>query len=52
MMFRMIDRVVRGGWGDKVGRDDLGTLVHELVERMLAVRTRCAPDNWLLKKRR
>jgi len=32
MMFRVIDRVVRGGGCDEVGRDDLGTLVHELVE--------------------
>ena len=47
MMLRVIDRVVRGGWGDEVGGDDLGTLVYELVERMLAVCTRCAPDNWL-----
>jgi hypothetical protein len=47
MMFRVIDRVVRGGGCDEVGRDNLGALVHKSVEGMLAVRTRCAPDDRL-----
>ena len=37
MMFRVVDRVVRGGGSDEVGGDDLGALVHELVKGMLAV---------------
>ena len=45
MIFRVIGRVVQGCGYDNVGRDELGTLVHELVEGMLVVRTQCVPDN-------
>ena len=45
MIFQVIGRVVQGCGYDNVGRDELGTLVHELVEGMLVVRTQCVPDN-------
>ena len=49
-MLRVIDGVMRRGWGDKVGRDELGSLMDELVEGVLAVGTRCAPDDRLWKE--
>ena len=44
------NRAVWGGGGDKVGWDELGALVHELVEGMLAIHAQCAPNNWLWKE--
>jgi hypothetical protein len=41
------ERVVRCGGGDKVGGDDFGALVHELVERVLAVGSGRTPDDGL-----
>ena len=51
-MLRVVDRVMRRGWGDKVGRDELGSLMDELVEGVLAVGARRAPDYWLWGKKR
>ncbi|KAG5457635.1 MAG: hypothetical protein BJ554DRAFT_2295, partial [Olpidium bornovanus] len=39
------DRVVRSDGGDEVTRDELGALVDQLVERVLAVRAGLAPDD-------
>ena len=39
--------VVGGSRSDKVSRNDLGSLVHELVERVLAVGSSCTPDDGL-----
>eukprot|EP00756_Hemistasia_phaeocysticola_P006610 Hpha_TRINITY_DN13917_c0_g2::TRINITY_DN13917_c0_g2_i1::g.35451::m.35451 len=39
------DRVVRAEGADEVARDDLGALVDELVERVLPVSARLAPDD-------
>ena len=50
MVLGILDRVVRCGGCDKVGGDDLSTLVDELVEGMLAIRARSAPDDGLWKK--
>jgi hypothetical protein len=43
----MFDRAKRGGGADITSRNELGTLVDELVERKSAVRTQCAPYYWL-----
>ena len=45
------DRVVRRRGGKEVGGDDLRALVHELVERVLPVRARRAPDDRLRERR-
>lgn len=42
------DGVVSRGGGEEVGGDELCALVHELVERVLAVGTCCTPDDRLL----
>ena len=44
---RVADRVVRRRRRNEVGGDNLRALMHELVERVLAVRARCAPDDRL-----
>ena len=44
---RVADRVVRRRGRDEVGRDELRALMHELVERVLPVRARRAPDDRL-----
>ena len=44
---RVADGVVRRRGREEVGRDELRTLVHELVERVLAVRSGGAPDDRL-----
>ena len=44
---RVADRVVRRRRRDEVGRDQLRALVNKLVERVLAVGTRGAPDDRL-----
>ena len=44
---RVADRVVRRRGREEVGRDELRALVHELVERMLAVRSGGTPDDRL-----
>ena len=41
------DGVLGGGGGEEIGGDELGALVHELVERVLAVRACCSPDDRL-----
>ena len=48
VVLRVGDRVVGGGRGDEVGRDQLRSLVHELVERVLTVRASGSPDDGLL----
>ena len=47
MVFRAGDGVVRGGRGNKIGRDNFRALVYKLVEGVLAVGTRCTPDDGL-----
>ena len=47
VVLRVGDGVVGGGRGDEVGRDQLRSLVHELVERVLAVGPGRAPDDGL-----
>lgn len=47
VVLRVGDRVVSGGGCEEVGWDELRALVYELVERVLAVRARCSPDNRL-----
>ncbi len=42
-----MDRVVRRRRRDEICGDDLRALVHELVEGVLPVRARGAPDDWL-----
>ncbi len=39
-------RVVSDGRGDEIARHHFGTLVDQLVERMLAVSARLTPDDW------
>ena len=46
----MFDRVEQGGGSDKVRRNELGTVGHDWVEGILAVRTQRAPDYWLWKE--
>ena len=48
VMLRVRDRVVRRSRGEEVGGDKFGALMHELVERVLAVRSCRTPDNWLI----
>lgn len=43
----VVDRVVRRRGGDEVGGDQLRTLVHELVERVLAVGSSGTPNDRL-----
>ena len=41
------DRVEGGSRGNEIGRDQLGSLVNELVERVLAVGSSGTPDDRL-----
>ena len=43
------ERIVRRRRGKEVRRDELRTLVQQLVERVLPVRAGRAPNNWLRK---
>ena len=45
------DRVVRRRGREEVAGDELRALVHELVERVLPVRARRAPDDRLRERR-
>lgn len=47
MVFWVGDRVVCCRRSDEISRNDFRALVHELVERMLSVGTRGAPDDGL-----
>ena len=47
MMEGVTDRVKSGGGGDKIRGDQLGSLVNELIERMLAVSSSSTPDDGL-----
>ena len=47
MVLRLLDRVVCRRWRDEVGGNELGTLVDELVERVLSIRAGGTPDNRL-----
>ena len=47
VVLRVGDGVERRRGCQEVGRDDLGALMHELIERVLAVSARCAPDDGL-----
>jgi hypothetical protein len=47
VMLRAVDGVVGRSGSDEVGRDDLGALMDELVERVLAVGAGCSPNNGL-----
>ena len=47
VVLRVRDRVVRRRGGEEVRGDELRALVHELVERVLAVRARSSPDDGL-----
>ena len=47
MVQRVADGVVCCRGGDEVGRDELRALVHELVERVLAIGTSSTPDDRL-----
>ena len=47
VVLRVMDRVVRRRRRDEICGDDLRALVHELVEGVLPVRARGAPDDWL-----
>ena len=49
VVLRTIDGVVRSGWGQEVRRDELSTLVNQLVERVLAVGSSSSPDDRLQK---
>ena len=44
---RVTDRVKRGGGGDEICGDQLGSLVNKLVERVLAIRSSSTPDDGL-----
>ena len=48
VVLRVMDRVVRRRRRDEICGDDLRSLVHKLVEGVLPVRARGAPDDWLL----
>lgn len=50
MVLGVGDGVVGRGGGEEVGGDEFCALVHELVERVLAVGTCCTPDDRLLTK--
>src|SRR5674536_257901 len=45
VLVAVLQRVRRRGDGDEVGRDQLGALMDELVERMLPVRAGLAPED-------
>ena len=47
VVLRARDRVVRRRWREEVRWDELRALVHELVERVLPVRARRAPNDGL-----
>ena len=47
MVEGVTDRVEGSGRGDKIGRDQLGSLVNELVERVLTVGSSSTPDDRL-----
>ena len=51
VVLRARDRVVRRRGREEVGGDELRALVHELVERVLPVRARRAPDDRLRERR-
>jgi hypothetical protein len=46
-MFGVRDGVVSSRRSYKVRRNEFGALVHQLIERMLAVCTGCSPNDWL-----
>jgi hypothetical protein len=48
VVFASGDGVVRVGRCQEIGGDELGALVQELVEGVLAISAGCAPDYWLL----
>jgi hypothetical protein len=50
-MQRPPDRIMRRSGCQEIAGDQLRALVDELVERVLAVRARCAPDDGLQKQR-
>ena len=52
VVLRVGDGVVRGCGGDEIGRNQLGSLVDELVERVLTVGTSRTPDDRLYRKQR
>ena len=51
MMLRVLDRVMRGG-GHKVSRNELGTVVDELVERNVGSSYRIRPRLLTIGRRR
>lgn len=51
MVLRVMDGIVGRGRGDEVSRNDLGSLMKELIERVLSVRARCTPNDRLEKER-
>ena len=47
MVLRLLDGIVCRRWSDEVGGNELGTLVDELVERVLAICAGGTPDDRL-----
>ena len=47
VMFRVFNRIVCSSRSNKIGRDEFGTLMNELVEGVLTIRTSCSPDDRL-----
>ena len=47
MMLRVLDGIMCGGRGNKIGRDKFRALMNELVERVLTIRTSRSPDDRL-----
>jgi len=46
----VLNSIVSAGGSNKVGRDEFGALVNELVKGVLAVRAGCSPDDRLSEK--
>ena len=47
MVEGVADRVESSGGGDEISRDQLGSLVNELVERVLTIGSSSTPDDRL-----